>query len=309
MSSTPAAERNRRGWGRGANPRRRSEPPETPACRIPRGGGSRPRFSTGVADPQRADIGERRQREPRRVDDCRVVVERACQERAGVGEVRRALRRRLRRRSGRLFMRNRHLLLRLPLDQLRLLVQIDEHGDLRPQHLEARRASRYNRQSRSRANSRGGKREVSSLKPVTKMIGVCSDFFRCRIRAAVSKPSISGMLTSSRIRAKVLVRAAGGSSPPAPRAHANDVLPQVVEDCLQRNELLGHVVDDQDIDSTVGFHGVVLRIRGLDSSGFANGFVSAVETLLTVPAKRQSRARLRRTSPSSGTARLAQHRA
>jgi hypothetical protein len=34
-----------------------------------------------------------------------------------------------------------------------------------------------------------------------KMIGVCSELLRCRMSRAVSKPSIPGMLTSSRINA------------------------------------------------------------------------------------------------------------
>src|SRR3954466_10365439 len=34
-----------------------------------------------------------------------------------------------------------------------------------------------------------------------KMIGVCADFLYCRIRRPVSRPSMSGMLTSSRITA------------------------------------------------------------------------------------------------------------
>ena len=42
----------------------------------------------------------------------------------------------------------------------------------------------------------------SSVSAVRKMIGVCALRLRCRISAAVSKPSISGMLTSSRITAK-----------------------------------------------------------------------------------------------------------
>jgi hypothetical protein len=41
-----------------------------------------------------------------------------------------------------------------------------------------------------------------SLTALMKMIGVVSERWRCRMSAAVSKPSITGMFTSSRITAK-----------------------------------------------------------------------------------------------------------
>src|SRR5918999_5653144 len=47
-----------------------------------------------------------------------------------------------------------------------------------------------------------------------KMIGVCADFLYLRIRLAVSKPSMSGMLTSSRITANSRRSTACSASPP-----------------------------------------------------------------------------------------------
>jgi hypothetical protein len=55
--------------------------------------------------------------------------------------------------------------------------------------------------------------ESSSL-GVTKMIGVCSQRFRSRMSAAVAKPSITGMSTSSRITAKSsFIKARSASRP------------------------------------------------------------------------------------------------
>jgi hypothetical protein len=46
----------------------------------------------------------------------------------------------------------------------------------------------------------------SLLKAVMKMIGVISDWCRCRISAAVSNPSMTGMHTSRRMTAKSWAR-------------------------------------------------------------------------------------------------------
>src|SRR5262249_54786192 len=47
-----------------------------------------------------------------------------------------------------------------------------------------------------------------------KIIGVCADFLRPRIRAAVSKPSMPGMFTSSRMTANSLSRTCRSASWP-----------------------------------------------------------------------------------------------
>jgi len=55
---------------------------------------------------------------------------------------------------------------------------------------------------------------ISSVKAVRKMIGVAADFLRLRISAAVSKPFIVGMLTSSRMTAKSFFRTSFNASSP-----------------------------------------------------------------------------------------------
>ena len=76
------------------------------------------------------------------------------------------------------------------------------------------------------------------------MIGVCAERLYWRISAAVSKPSMSGMLTSSRITANSCFSTSRQRL--AARAHADDALPEVLEDGPEDEQLLRQVVDDQD---------------------------------------------------------------
>ena len=79
-----------------------------------------------------------------------------------------------------------------------------------------------------------------------KQDGRVRDSGRCRIRLAVSKPSMSGMWTSSRIaanssfsrRRKRLAR----------RAHAHHLQAGLLEHGLERHQVLPRVVDDEDAD-------------------------------------------------------------
>ena len=88
---------------------------------------------------------------------------------------------------------------------------------------------------------------ISSLPyAVMKMIGVISDCSRCRMSAAVSNPSMTGMRTSSRMTAKswaMTQRKRGESG-----VGFDDAIAERRQHGLQRQPLRGVVVDHQDRD-------------------------------------------------------------
>ena len=110
-----------------------------------------------------------------------------------------------------------------------------------------------------------------SFTALIKMIGVVSERGRCRISAAVSKPSIPGMFTSSRMTAKSCLSRQRNAS--LPERRADQILVQVCQDRLVGEQLVGAVVDDQDIDLLVGSSGPV----GLDSDSASNDGASYAE--------------------------------
>ena len=65
--------------------------------------------------------------------------------------------------------------------------------------------------------------------------------------AAVSNPSMPGMLTSSRTTANSLLQEAAQRL--APRRRRQDVLVQVGQDGREREQLAGVVVDHEDVDA------------------------------------------------------------
>ena len=77
------------------------------------------------------------------------------------------------------------------------------------------------------------------------MIGVCADLRRARISAAVSKPSMPGMLTSSRMTANSCSSSQRSAS--SPERGGDDVLAELLEDRPEDEELVGQVVHDQDV--------------------------------------------------------------
>ena len=85
------------------------------------------------------------------------------------------------------------------------------------------------------------------------MIGVCRVRSRCRIRSAVSKPSMPGIWTSIRISAK------SSLEQPAQRLDAgagpDEVLAQLAQRRLEDEEVAGRVVDHEDVDLRLGRHG------------------------------------------------------
>ena len=101
------------------------------------------------------------------------------------------------------------------------------------------------------------------------MIGVWAVWRRLRIIEAVSKPSISGMWTSSRMTANS--RSSRISERLPSRARRDHVLSQAFEDGLVDQEFFGQVVHHQDVDLLVIGHAVAtvraaVRMR-LDSGG------------------------------------------
>ena len=77
-------------------------------------------------------------------------------------------------------------------------VQVDEHLDLACAASRARPATGCSRPRRASSRAPSASRRRTT---VMKMIGVCAERLYWRISAAVSKPSMSGMLTSSRMTA------------------------------------------------------------------------------------------------------------
>ena len=135
----------------------------------------------------------------------------------------------------------RDALLRLPPDLLGHAVQVDEHPHLGPQDF---------RHDRGEDVVHGPQRvalggATSSAKAVRKMIGVWADRLPLRISAAVSKPSMPGMLTSSRMTAKSCCSTCRSAS--APDRADDEVLAQLLQDRLVDEELFRQVVDDQDV--------------------------------------------------------------
>ena len=117
---------------------------------------------------------------------------------AGLGQQRRSPHRLFGHLTGRLFAGQLNAMCRLLPDRLGFLIEIDEHADLGPQHVRIDRC----RNEVDRAERIALCQLAVVDCAVMKMIGVCSERFRSRMRAAVSKPSISGMFASSRITAK-----------------------------------------------------------------------------------------------------------
>ena len=93
----------------------------------------------------------------------------------------------------------------------RLAEELDEHRHLRAQHLG--HDGRQDVVDRAAASSRA-RRASRRVNAVMKMIGVCAERWRSRISAAVSKPSMPGMLTSSRMTAKSCSRSWRSASRP-----------------------------------------------------------------------------------------------
>jgi hypothetical protein len=91
------------------------------------------------------------------------------------------------------------------------------------------------------------------------MIGVCAERLYWRISPAVSKPSMSGMLTSSRITANSRCRISFSASLPEP--HADDLVAEVLEDGAEDEQLLRQVVDDQDARAFVARIAQVVELR------------------------------------------------
>ena len=75
------------------------------------------------------------------------------------------------------------------------------------------------------------------------MIGIVLVRSRCLISSAVSNPSMPGICTSSRITAKSLVSRRRSASSPERRGH--ELVPERLEDRLQREQVLRAVVDEQ----------------------------------------------------------------
>ena len=150
--------------------------------------------------------------------------------------------RRLRGRAAGLLLGERHPLLGLPLQLLGHPEQVDEDLDLRAEHLGHHRGQDVvDRPQRVAASA-----WISSLAAVTKMMGTCCRRGRCRIIAAVSKPSMSGMLTSSRITAKSRCQQLPKRFGAGP--HADHVLAEIGEQGAHGDQLGSPIVDDEDID-------------------------------------------------------------
>ena len=79
-----------------------------------------------------------------------------------------------------------------------------------------------------------------------KMIGVFAERARPRMRAAVWKPSSCGMLTSSRITANSVAQERAQRF--GAGARGDDAVVAVGEDRLEREQLVGAVVDQQHVD-------------------------------------------------------------
>ena len=132
----------------------------------------------------------------------------------------------------------------LALDLLGLLEELDEDRDLRPEDRRARSAWRGSRRPRARSPGRPGRSVL--WKAVRKMIGVCCERSRSRIRAAVSKPSMPGIWTSIRITAKSSSRTRiRASSPERRRTRFRPMPPRIAS---RASRLLRLVVHQQDVD-------------------------------------------------------------
>ena len=158
-------------------------------------GRARPARRRARAAPSRANAAPASRAAARRRD---LDVERAAEHAARLRQEVRAPRVLLGDRARRLGRGERDPLVGLPAQAPLHQVQVDEDLDLRAQDLRHdRREDVVDRAERVAARPSASRRRTA----VTKMIGVCAERLYWRISAAVSKPSMSGMLTSSRITA------------------------------------------------------------------------------------------------------------
>ena len=77
------------------------------------------------------------------------------------------------------------------------------------------------------------------------MIGMCCERSRCLISSASSKPSSSGIWTSSRMHAKS--SSSSSFSAAVARGDRDEPVPERLEDRLEREQVLLAVVDEQDV--------------------------------------------------------------
>ena len=129
------------------------------------------------------------------------------------------------------------LLAQLPV----LAVQLDEDRDLGPQHPRVERLGQVVDGARGVAAE--GVLRLPSM-AVRKMIGMSRVRSRRLMCAAVSKPSMPGIWTSSRITAKSSASSALSAS--SPGRGADQRLVERAEDRLEREQVLRPVVDEQD---------------------------------------------------------------
>ena len=138
----------------------------------------------------------------------------------------------------------------LPADLLRLLIQLDEDA-----HLGAENGRHDRRQN------------VIDRAQRIALKGVClirkrGDKDNRRALAAFALTDQRGRLKTVHVRHVHIEQDDGevvfqqSAQRLAPRADADHVLPQHVEDRFHRQQLVGHVVDDQDVDGVFGRHGL-----------------------------------------------------
>ena len=201
--------------------------------------------SPSSASDDRAEVAQERHSLAGQHLRDRLEVERSAEHGGRLGQEGRAARRLLGRRPGRLRPRQRHMLLGLAFDLLRLLVELDEHADLGPEDLRHHR-----REDVIHGAERVALRRVH-------LVAECGDEDDGRLGRLPAAADHRGGLQAVHLRhlhveqddREFLVQQVPQRLPP--RSGLDQILAQAREDHLADEELLVQVVHHKDIDLLV----------------------------------------------------------